>query len=133
MPRKYQSHHSAPRLIQHSLFKLQSVPSFCSSWKAPVFIAAKPLQDPPRFCGLNFHVLQREVMLTPWSSESLCTQLERRAVPGIRFLIQARHFAVLRCPERLRQHSTDDATGNRMRLSLCPVLQLLPQALGCTF
>lgn len=114
------------------MFKLQSVPSFCSSRKAPVIIAAKSLQDLRRSWGLNFHALQREAALTPWSSEPLCTQLEGRAVPGIRFLIQAWHFAVPRCPKRLRQHSIYDATGNTMRLSLCPALQLLPQALPCS-
>lgn len=132
MPRKHQSHHSAPKLIQDSLFKPQSVPSFCSSQKAPVIIAAKPPQDPPKSWGLNFHALQREVALTPCSSEPLCTQLEGRPVPRIRFLTQVWHFAVPRCPKWLRQQSTDDATGNRMILSLSPVLQLLPQALPCT-
>lgn len=127
-----QPHHSAPKLNQDPLFKLQSVPSFCSSQKAPAIIAANPPQDPPRPWGLNFRTLQREVALTPWSSESLCTQLEGRAVPGIRFLNQAWHFAVTRCPVRLRQRSTDGATGHKPRLSLCPGLRLLPQALPCT-
>lgn len=81
----------------------------------PVIIAAKLPQDPPRSWGLNFHVPPSEAALTPWSSEPLCTQLEGRAVPGIRFLIQAWHFTVPRCPKQLSSpcSTKDRAAGGR--------------------
>lgn len=107
MARKYQSHHSAPEL------KLHSVPSFCSSQKNPVIAAAKLPQDPPGSWGLNFHSLPKEVVLTPWSSEPLCTWLDKGAMPGIKFLIPAWHCAVPCCPVSLRQHSFGDAAGWR--------------------
>lgn len=105
MARKCQSHHSGPGL------KLHSVLSFCSSQKAPVIAAAKLPQDPPGSWGLNFHSLQKEVVLTPWSSEPLCTWLEEGAVPRIKFFIPAWHCAVPSCPVSLRQHSFGDAAG----------------------
>lgn len=79
MARKYRSLNSSCTLS----------PVSAAPKKAPVIAAAKLPQDPPASWGLNFHSLQKEVALTAWSSEPLCTWLEEGAVPGIKSLIPA--------------------------------------------